>query len=65
MRLLTNPSSLDDGGEHSQARLGGVGAKHVARLRDRKADAVTLSLRLVRASARRRQARQRMPNPHR
>src|SRR5258705_4322693 len=23
MRLLTNPSSLDDGGEHSQARLGG------------------------------------------
>src|SRR4029077_13214336 len=29
MRLLTNPSSLDDGGEHSQARLCGQGGKIV------------------------------------
>ena len=29
MRLLTNPSSLDDGGEHSQARLGGQVGKIV------------------------------------
>ena len=29
MRLLTNPSSLDDGGEHSQARLGGLVGKVV------------------------------------
>ena len=29
MRLLTNPSSLDDGGEHSQARLGGQVGKVV------------------------------------
>src|SRR3954463_9508265 len=29
MRLLTNPSSLDNGGEHSQARLGGQVGKIV------------------------------------
>src|SRR3981189_3007318 len=29
MRLLTNPSSLDDGGEHWQARLGGQVGKIV------------------------------------
>src|SRR5258708_17621450 len=29
MRLLTNPSSLDDGGEHAQARLGGQVGKIV------------------------------------
>src|SRR3954469_8863672 len=29
MRLLTNPSGLDDGGEHSQARLGGQVGKIV------------------------------------
>src|SRR5258708_12963203 len=29
MRLLTNPSSRDDGGEHSQARLGGQVGKIV------------------------------------
>ena len=29
MRLLTNPSSLDDGGEHAQAHLGGQVGKIV------------------------------------
>src|SRR5512133_393956 len=29
MRLLTNPSSLDDGGEHAQARRGGEVGKIV------------------------------------